>query len=69
MGDVSVLEPSDEVEFDVITTEVVEQLSTFPEEDRNQGEVSATRPGPRRGPRTPSSTCGRARSRSWHWRH
>jgi hypothetical protein len=34
--DVSVLEQSDEVEFDVITTEVVEQSSAVPEEDLNQ---------------------------------
>jgi hypothetical protein len=36
VGDVSVLEPSDEVEFDVITTEVVEESSAVPEEDLNQ---------------------------------
>lgn len=36
MHDVSILEPSDEVEFDVITTEVVEQPSTVPEEDLHQ---------------------------------
>lgn len=36
MCDVSVLQPSDEVEFDVITTEVVEQSSTTPEEDLHQ---------------------------------
>lgn len=34
--DVSILEPSDEVEFDVIATQVVEQPSTVPEGDRNQ---------------------------------
>jgi len=34
--DVSVLKPSDEVEFDVIATEVVEQSSAAPKEDRNQ---------------------------------
>jgi hypothetical protein len=34
--DVSILEPSDEVEVDVITTEVVEQPSAVPEEDLNQ---------------------------------
>jgi hypothetical protein len=36
VGDVSVLEPSDEVEFDVVPTKVVEQPSAFPKEDRNQ---------------------------------
>ncbi|WP_255222235.1 hypothetical protein [Nocardia otitidiscaviarum] len=34
MRDVSVLEPSDQVEFDVPTTEVVEKASAFPEQDR-----------------------------------
>jgi len=34
--DVSILEPSDEVEFDVITTEVIEQPSTVPEDDLHQ---------------------------------
>jgi hypothetical protein len=33
---VPVLEPSDEVELDVITTEVVEESSAFPEEYLNQ---------------------------------
>lgn len=36
MSDVSVLKPSDEVEFDVIGTEVVEEPPAVPEEDRDQ---------------------------------
>lgn len=36
MRDVPVLKPSDEVEFDVIATEVVEQPTPLSEEDRDQ---------------------------------
>ena len=47
MRDVSVLEPSDEVEFDVITTEVVEQPSAVPEEDLDQVDLHLVHvPGP-----------------------
>jgi hypothetical protein len=45
--DVSVLKPSDEVEFDVIATEVLEQSSAVPEEDRNQVDLHLVEvPGP-----------------------
>ncbi len=47
MGDVPVAEPSDEVEFDVITTEMVEQPSTVPEEDLHQVDLHLVQlPGP-----------------------
>lgn len=47
--DVSILEPSDEVEFDVIATHVVEQPSAVPEEDRNQVDLHLVQlPGPQK---------------------